>query len=127
MTHPLLLYQRFYFQRRLLSSFAFSCCDKHQDPEQHGEETLYFTLQSIIKGLKPRWKLKGGAEAKTMGERTAYWLVPHGSFCLLFHTTQDHLLKSGTVHRKLGLPTWVIDQEDAPTQLPSGQSDGGTF
>lgn len=42
-------------------------------------------------------------------------------------TVQGHLLRSGTVHSGLGLPTSTISQKKCPISLPIGQSHGGIF
>lgn len=55
----------------------------------------------------------------------AYWLVPPSLLDLLSHT-QDHLPRDGVTHSKLGPPTWIINQ-DNPTDLPTGRSDGSHF
>ena len=55
----------------------------------------------------------------------AYRLAVCGLLSLLSHTTQDHPSRGGTTHRRLGPPTSVINQEKAPTGMPTGQVDRG--
>lgn len=44
--------------------------------------------------------------------------------CSAFYTTQeDHLSRSGTAHSRLGLLTSIINEENSPTDLPTGQAD----
>ena len=48
-------------------------------------------------------------------------------FLLLFfflNQTQDHLPKAGKTHSGLGPPISIINQENAPTDLLTYQSDG---
>lgn len=47
-----------------------------------------------------------------------YWLSFHDLVSLLFDTIQDHLPRGGTVHRELGLPTSIPNQENAPQPCP---------
>lgn len=44
---------------------------------------------------------------------------------LLSYLTQDHLPRSGTVHRELSPPISASNEENAPTCMPTGQSDEG--
>jgi hypothetical protein len=45
---------------------------------------------------------------------------PHGLFSLLSYRTQDHQPRDGTTHNVLGPPTSIINQENGPTDLPTG-------
>lgn len=47
----------------------------------------------------------------------------HGLLSLLFHTTQGHL----PAHSELGPPTPIINQENAGTDLSTGQFDRCIF
>jgi hypothetical protein len=50
---------------------------------------------------------------------------PWLSLSLFFHTTQAHQSRGGTVHRGLSPP--AINQENVPTNLPTGQFAVGIF
>jgi hypothetical protein len=51
----------------------------------------------------------GGADAEVM-EGAAYWLAPPGLLSLLFYRTQDHQLRSGTIHNGLSPPTSITSE-----------------
>ena len=53
---------------------------------------------------------------------TAHWLALNGLLPILSYVTQDHLPRIGTNHSELGLPTSIINQENIPTWVPTGQS-----
>ena len=46
---------------------------------------------------------------------------------LLSYTTQDHWLMDGPTHRRLNLPTPIINQEKHSEDRPPGQADGGNL
>lgn len=57
-------------------------------------------------------------ETKTT-EKSATWLASHGFLGLLSYTTLYHLPKDGTSHSELGPPTLIVNQENAPTIMPT--------
>ena len=60
-------------------------------------------------------------------EDAAYKCALHGLLNLLSYTAQDHLPRGGTAYSGLRPQTTIINQENAPTDLSTGQSDGGIF
>lgn len=54
-----------------------------------------------------------------------HYLAPCG--LLNLSTTQHHLPKDCNIYCGLGLPTSIINQENAPTFLPIGQFDVSIF
>ena len=65
-------------------------------------------------------------------EDALYWLAPCNLLILLSYTIKDFFLyhflissQDGITHSELGTPPSVINPENAPTDLPTGQSDGG--
>lgn len=69
-------------------------------------------------GLRPGWQEPGRKK------RAAYWLALLGLLDLLSFALQDHLPRSGTTHSGVGPSTTIVNQENALTDLPTGQSDG---
>lgn len=65
--------------------------------------------------------LEAGADA--MAE-CCFLARSQGVLSLLFYTVQDHLLRGGIIHSMLTPSTSLRNQENVPTDLPSGQSDG---
>ena len=80
---------------------------------------VYYVLQLTVhhqrkpgQELKQGNNLEGGADAEAM-EGAAYWLAPPGLLSLLFYRTQDHQLRSGTMHNGLGPPTSITSEYNA--------------
>lgn len=58
--------------------------------------------------------------------KAASWLTSYRRLSLLSYTTHDHLPRGGgIVHSALGLPTATRNPVNSPTDMPSGQADGG--
>lgn len=98
---------------------CFSFCLEHHDHQQLGDERVYLTLQvRVHHGGKPEQELKAGNDAET-GQKCCSLACSSGK-CLadLFYTSQDHLLKSGIAHSGLCHLTSIIDQENAPMDVP---------
>lgn len=66
------------------------------------------------------------SEKKTT-EKSATWLASHGFLGLLSYATLYHLSEDDTSHSELGPPTLIVNQENAPTIMPTSHSDGGNF
>lgn len=65
------------------------------------EERVYLVDQSTTEGS---WDKGLGIRSQKLKQRawlTACWLDPYGLLSLLFYTTQDHLLRDGTIHSEL--------------------------
>ena len=75
--------------------------------------------------------MEGGTKVETTEEpyslASSAWLAPPGLLGYLSQTFQNHLPEGDTTHKGQGPPTTIINQEIAPTDLPTGQSDGGIF
>lgn len=67
-------------------------------------------------------------EGKSRG-RGPGGVLPTGLFPMahLAYTTQDHLPKGGTTHSKLGPPTSIINQGNAPCAYPQANLNGSIF
>lgn len=52
----------------------------------------------------------------------AYWTVSHGLLRLLFYSAQDHEPMNSTAHSRLDPLTSIIHAENAPRDLPTGQT-----
>lgn len=61
------------------------------------------------------------------GRNAVFWLAPQSLLSLLFCTTQENLPRDVTTHRGLGPPTSIINEESAPSDLPTYQSYGNIF
>ena len=80
-----------------------------------------YSLESITEGHRAEsWR----QDLIQRGWRSAaYWLALHGLLGLLSYRTQDHQTRIGTVHSVLGPPASIINEENAPSDLPAGKSD----
>lgn len=67
---------------------------------------------------RDRGTLQEGAEAD---------LLTSGFFCLFSYTIKVQLPRVRTNHKDLVPPTSVVNQENSPTGLPTGDYDGGIF
>lgn len=71
--------------------------------------------------------METGTEAKTRKE-CCLWAYSHGFLIKRSYIIQDYLPMIGTAHGRLGPPTLIINQENAPEYLPAGSlSDTGMF
>lgn len=83
---------------------------------------LYNPSLRKVKAGNQTWQ-----ELKQSPQRgAAYWLPPDDLLSLLSYATQDHLSSDGTTNSGLVSPILIIKQQDAPTDLPTGQSGGGS-
>jgi hypothetical protein len=84
---------------------------------------LAYRVQSLIKASQDR-NLRQEMKQKSWSN-VAYWLALHGLLSLWSFTIQDHLPRGDVILRELGPPTSIMKQENVPSDLPTGQSDGG--
>lgn len=116
-----------YRLHQYLSGCAFCCCDEHLDQKQPGRGRVYFTLQLIVHhGEKLQWEPEGGIEAEASEGCCLLACLPW--------LAQSALMRNpgpparGWYHPQWAVPlTSTVNQENAPMDLPRGQSDGGIF
>jgi hypothetical protein len=107
---PALLFSDFY---HTLLSLAVINIKTQGNLERRGFILAYSpSSRGGSQGRKSRQELK----QKPWGS-VAYWLPPQGLPGLLSSTTQDHLLRSGTVHSNLGPSTSII-KKMSPQNCP---------
>lgn len=78
--------------------------------------------------MKPKQELKAGKWRKEKPQKdTAYWLTRHGLFHLVFCFLSNLRPAAQGITTSIwtGTPTFIINQENTPTEIPTGQSDGG--
>lgn len=70
-----------------------------------------------ILGHSSLWEAKARTWRQEVKQRTqkntAYLIPSHDLLGLLSCITQDYLPRGGTIHSELGLPTFIINQENA--------------
>jgi hypothetical protein len=103
---------------------------KHSDQKQlKGKSFSGSSVQSQVHQVGwSEQELKAGTEAEAMEEfisstegPAAYCLAPHDFSSMLSFTSQSHPHKGSTAHSEIAPPTSISDQENAPTDLPTGQ------
>lgn len=109
-----------------LSSIAFCC---HEDYTTRGRKGLFdLHIQSIYHKIESGQKQEvAGRNRSRWRQNAADWLSLHDSRNCFLNKTQGHLPRAGNTHSGLSLLTLIINQENAPIGLPTGQSGGGTF
>ena len=102
-------------------SFLFYGCDKKKKEtsltKATGEKKLCVSSQLYKTGIQS-WNLEVGTEGETW-QSAACCLVPHGLLILFLYSTQDYKPRDGAAHSELGLPTSLINQENAPQENSS--------
>lgn len=88
--------------------------------EEFGEEKVYFSDSSLLKGGTVRQELEQKPQ-----RHSAYRLALHGLLCLSLRT-QDPQPRGVTAHEGL-LPLMTSNEENAPQASPTGQSGGNIF
>lgn len=107
---------------------GFCWCDKHHDPKQHREETVYmildFSIQSIMKGKSLRQARGSRSWSRDHGGNTAYWLCLFWLAQLPFWDRQAIPPAQGWHHPKVRLYQSISNQKKCFIGLPTVQSDG---
>lgn len=100
---------------------------KHPNPRQTGKESVYlaYRMHFIVRRSQCR---KRRQELQQRSGDCFLVASPLASLSfLLLYTTQDRLPRRDITHSELVLPTSIINQENTPADMSSGQSDGGIF
>lgn len=91
---------------------------------QFRQERVYLRCPVNSSSLR---ELRAGTRRQELKHRTwknvAYLLTSRGVFSYLSYTGQTHLPRDGTTYSWLHPPTSIIIQENAPTDIATGQSD----
>lgn len=101
-------------------SLCLCCYDKALTKNNFGRKcSFHLTLRGNSPSVREAGKEPGvGNKNRDQKELcySAHWLAPHSLFRSLSFTAQAHL----PTHSKLGAPPSIINQEKAPTDLPTG-------
>lgn len=109
-----------------LSFFAFCGCDEYHDQKNHEEQSVHLTVQpTVLPKEKSGQELKARTRRQALKQRpwrnVAYWFA-----CLALPSL--YFCNPGPPsHSRLDLPIAVINQENAPTDLPIIGHDRGMF
>lgn len=114
------------FNAQHCHSHPFHCSGNKVTQTNFREEMVDFSVRFIVLHWeKARWELKGTIWRENRKQRKWMMLLTVFSWLvqLVSYIAQDHLLRGGTDHNEMDPLPSTGNQEHAPTDLSTGQSD----